>query len=81
MWPLSDVFGHHRVSCAQAGGWEGVDLQLRVLLPVLAGTARGRVATNLLVRDLDFPVPIHDARRLEVVVDGFPLFGGAQICC
>ena len=39
----------------------------------------GRVATNLLVRDMDLGVPnAHDSRRLEVVVDGLPLFGGAQ---
>ena len=31
----------------------------------------------MLVRDLD-PVPVNDARRLQVVVDGLPLFGGAQ---
>ena len=44
-----------------------------------AGVLGRRVATNLLVRDVDLPVPIHDARRLEVVVDGLPLFGGAQL--
>ena len=29
--------------------------------------------------DLDIPVPVNDGRRLEVVVDGLPLFGGAQL--
>ena len=38
--------------------------------------AGGRVRTNMLVRDMDLDVPIGDARRLEVVVDG--LQGGAQ---
>ena len=33
-----------------------------------------------MVRDLDLAVPhAADARRLEVVVDGLPLFGGAQL--
>ena len=42
--------------------------------------AGGRVATNILVRDLDLGTPdARDARRLEVVVDGLPLFGGAQL--
>ena len=37
-------------------------------------------ATNILVRDLDLGTPdARDARRLEVVVDGLPLFGGAQL--
>ena len=36
--------------------------------------------TNVLVRDLDLvaPNPL-DSRRLEVVVDGLPLFGGCQL--
>ena len=37
------------------------------------------MSTNVFVRDLDLPVPVNDARRLEVVVDGLPLFGGAQL--
>ena len=38
------------------------------------------MATNILVRDLDLGTPdARDARRLEVVVDGLPLFGGAQL--
>ena len=41
--------------------------------------AGGRVTTNMLVRELDLHVPVADARRLEVVVDGLPLFGGAQL--
>ena len=41
---------------------------------------RGRVATNLSVRDMDLGVPnAHDNRRLEVVADGLPLFGGVQL--
>ena len=42
--------------------------------------AGGRVTTNVMVRDLDLPVPdAADSRRLEVVVDGLPLFGGSQL--
>ena len=42
--------------------------------------AGGRVATNVLVRDLGLDVHnAGDARRLEVVADGLPLFGGAQL--
>ena len=35
----------------------------------------------MLVRDLDLALPgaVADGRRLEVVVDGLPLFGGAQL--
>ena len=42
--------------------------------------AGGRVATNVLVRELDLVgVPAADARRLEVVVDGLPLHAGVQL--
>ena len=42
--------------------------------------AVGRVTTNVMIRDLDLIQPgVMDARRLEVVVDGLPLFGGAQL--
>ena len=38
------------------------------------------MATNLFVRDMDLGVPnAHDNRRLEVVVNGLPLFGGVQL--
>ena len=40
-----------------------------------------RVTTNMFVRGLDLDVPnaARDGRRLEVVVDGLPLFGGVQL--
>ena len=42
--------------------------------------AGGKVTTNVMVRDLDLDDPrAADARRLEVVVDGLPLFGGCQL--
>ena len=51
----------------------------RVWWPV-SGEAGGRVSTNVLLRDLDLHAPVAaDGRRLEVAVDGLPLFGGAQL--
>ena len=42
--------------------------------------AGGRVTTNIMVRDLDLEhLQGPDGRRLEVVADGLPLFGGAQL--
>ena len=38
------------------------------------------VSTNLMIRDMDVPAPnALDGRRLEVVVDGLPVRGGAQV--
>ena len=41
--------------------------------------AGARVFTNVFVRDRDNLVGCHDTRRLKVVADGLPLFGGAQL--
>ena len=41
--------------------------------------AGARVTTHVLMRDLDLGVPVADTRRLEVVADGLPLFGGMQL--
>ena len=43
--------------------------------------AGARVTTNIMVRDLDLGVaqPALDGRRLEVVAEGLPLFGGVQL--
>ena len=42
--------------------------------------AGARVRTNVMVRDMDLvPNDRVDNRRLEVVADGLPLFGGAQL--
>ena len=59
--------------------WGGGDSRLRVLPLACRREAGGRVTTNVMLRDLDLPVPdAADSRRLEVVVDGLPLFGGSQ---
>ena len=38
-----------------------------------------RVSTNVHVRDLDILAEVHDARRIEIIAEGLPLFGGAQL--
>ena len=47
-------------------------------LPQLA-FASARVRTNALVRDMDLGGPVHDSRRLEILVEGLPLYGGVQL--
>ena len=77
---LTDRFGHHRSACPVAGvlGTRGFPLENAAARICREGG--GRVRTNVLVRDMDIGVfnPL-DTRRLEVVVDGLPLFRGAQI--
>ena len=76
---LSDIFGHHRASCAQAGVLGRRGFAVESAAARICREAGGRVATNCFVRDLDIGVPVNDGRRLEVVVDGLPLYGGAQL--
>ena len=63
---LIDPNGHHRAACARSGvlGRRGFALESAVAR--ICREAGGRVRTE-------------DARRLEVVVDGLPLHGGAQL--
>ena len=75
-----DVLGHHRAAYANAGvlgrrGWVLENVAARV-----CREAGGRVRTNLAVRDMDLGAHVQlDGRRLEIVVDGLPLWGGSQL--
>ena len=75
-----DPFGHHRAACARTGALGRRGFALESAAARVCREAGGRVTTNAMVRDLDLPVPnAADGRRLEVVVDGLPLFGGSQL--
>ena len=75
-----DSCGHHRAACARAGVLAGRGWALESGVARVCREAGGRVTTNVMIRDLDLIQPgVVDARRLEVVVDGLPLFGGAQL--
>ena len=77
---LLDVFAHHRAGCARVGllGRRGFSLESAIAR--ICREAKGRVRTNVFLRDMDLAVPgVVDGRRLEVVVDGLPLRGGSQL--
>ena len=74
-----DVLGHHRAACSRAGVLGSRGFSLESAAARVCREAGARVSTNLFVRDWDLPIANHDARRLEVVADGLPLFGGAQL--
>ena len=77
---LLDSFGHHRAACARAGVLGKRGYALESVVARICREAGGRVATNVLVRELDLVgVPVADGRRLEVVVDGLPLHAGVQL--
>ena len=71
-----------RITRIDPQSWEGGGALWRRLLARICREAGGRwpVPTNVMVRDLDLAEPnVADTRRLEVVADGLPLFGGAQL--
>ena len=75
-----DPSGHHRVACVRAGVLGPRGFALESMLARICREAGGRVTTNIMVRDLDLEhLQGPDGRRLEVVADGLPLFGGAQL--
>ena len=80
MWRLICPNGHHRAACARTGvpGRRGFALESAAAR--ICREAGGRLRTIFFVRDMDLPTAtLEDARRLEVVVDGLPLHGGAQL--
>ena len=77
---LLDVCGHHHAVCARAGMLGRQGFSLESIAGRICKEAKGRVRTNMFVRDMDLAVPgVPESRRLEVVVDGLPLRGGAQL--
>ena len=75
----NDPCGHHRAACAVSGvlGRRGFAVESAAARICREGGAR--VTTNRMIRDMDLGVPITDGRRVEVVADGLPLFGGVQL--
>ena len=70
-----DALGHHRAACARTGVLGRRGFAVESAAAQTCREARGRVTTNVMVRDLDLAASnVRDARRLEVV-DGLPLFG------
>ena len=73
-----DAYGHHRAACARVGVLGRRGYAVENVAARICREAGGRVTTNAFLRDLDLDLP-RGGRRLEVVVDGLPLFGGAQL--
>ena len=75
-----DPCGHHRAACSRAGLLGRRGFAVESAAARVCWEAGGRVAVNVMVRDMDLTLPnAHDARRLEVLVDGLQLYGGAQL--
>ena len=74
-----DPFGEHRSACARVGvlGTRGVAAEVTAARICREGGPR--VRENQLLRDLNVAVPASDTRRIEVIANGLPLYGGVQL--
>ena len=73
LWPSSRRLAHGVWMLGRRG------FALESLAARICREAGGRVRTNMFLRDMDLPLPVGDARRFQIVVDGLPLRGGAQL--
>ena len=51
----------------------------KLMMHIQRWEAGATVATNVLVRDLNLSAARHDERRIEVIANGLPLWGGSQL--
>ena len=76
----SVAFGFHRSACAVSGVLRRRGFAVESAAARIRREAGARVVVNVFVRDHDLGVVDRmDAWRLEIVADGRPLFGGAQL--
>ena len=73
-----DPLGDHRAACPTAGvlGARGAPLEWAAAR--VCREAGARVASNVMIRDMNLDAPATDARRIEVLANGLPLWQGAQ---
>ena len=76
---LLDPLGDHRAACATSGALASRALPLERAVARVCQEAGARVARNVRLADMNLPVPVPDARRIEIVCNGLPLWHGAQL--
>ena len=75
-----DSSGHHRAACAVAGVLGSRGFAVESAAARVCREGGGRVTTNIRIQDMDIVAPNRlDERRIKILVDGLPLFHGAQI--
>ena len=74
-----DVLGDHVAACPRSGTLRQRGGPLERAAARVCREARAAVATHVLVRDLNLQAARHDERRIEVIANGLPLWGGSQL--
>ena len=76
--PLDPV-RRHRVSCPRTGRVKTRAGPIERVLARICREAGARVRFNALLRDMNVGVPAADNRRIEILAQDLPCFGGAQL--
>ena len=74
-----DTRGRHRAACSTVGILAKRGAPLEVAAARVCSEAGARVSKNVFVRDMNVTVSPTDTRKIEVVANGLPLYGGAQL--
>ena len=74
-----DAYGDHRAACATSGVLASQALPLERAIARVCQEAGARVGRNVRLAAMNLHVPVHDARRIEVVCNGLPLWHGSQV--
>ena len=74
-----DPSGDHRAACATSGVLPTRALPLELTVARVCREAGARVARNVRLADMNVDVPVADARRIEVVANGLPLWHRSQL--
>ena len=74
-----DVHGRHRTACPRTGRLKKRATPTERTLARIFREAGARVRYNAFLRDRNVGVPAADGRRIEVLAQDLPLFGGVQV--
>ena len=76
---MLDPRGLHRAACPVSGRLRARATPTEWALARVCREAGARVRFNVFLRDMNINVAAHDGRRIEVLAQGLPCFGGAQL--
>ena len=74
-----DPLGHHRAACSHSGRIQRRATPIERVIARICREAGARVKFNALLRDMNVRVASSDARRIEVLAQDLPCFGGSQL--
>ena len=74
-----DALGDHRAACATSGVLRARALPLEWAVARICREAGARVSTNVALSHMNLHVPVADARQIEVMANGLPLWHGSQL--